>query len=507
MSIVLKNGAYAFLFNADDPELGLYYGYPCDKALFDSVLKSNKIYPILSILYCGDMLLHNLCDQIRKVERNGNITSSTYTVERDLYITLVTELAQSIKNQFNTISKQDLPLLLAKKNIYCIVITHLSFETMKIINDSINGAPGYIGTFELDLGNPIHIILFIERLIQIGFLNNSELYLKKDYEYSETDEEIIPDWAKDNPLLTDVYIINSSEYNLKVPSFIIPPELSKQGKIMKNIFDVKGKPDHYQKIAYGLQSSKEENYNFIINDKLSFDKIIVPQEKLTEYALNPEHNGSGKSKAKLFKELLGITKKDWRYLSAQITNGLTDGALCNVRKTEHGIQYHIDMPVKGLNGVSKTVRTGWITKDSTTISLTTVYIVDKNHQQNVEGDEPLIVRDLDQDLFWETLYNFAYTEAVRASKKVIPTPIYINGYPEPIMEGDCGLSSIIIKDARRGFPKWLRKNKIGNLYYKGGWQVFAETNGQSFERAKAYAETFTKILQQNGVISYRLDQK
>jgi len=185
---------------------------------------------------------------------------------------------------------------------------------------------------------------------------------------------------------------------------------------------------------------------------------------------------------------------------------LADGKLCNVRRTDYGIQYHIDIPVKGLNGVSKTVRTAWITRDNTTISLTTVYIADEKYQQNIEGEEPPIINSPDQNDFWETLYNLAHNEAVKASNRVVPTPMYITGYTEPVMDGLCGLAYIVVKDARKGFAKWLKSKNIGYQCYKGGWEVFAATRDQSFEKAKAYAETFEKILRQNGVECYSVSR-
>ena len=84
--------------------------------------------------------------------------------------------------------------------------------------------------------------------------------------------------------------------------------------------------------------------------------------------------------------------------------------------------------------------------------------------------------------------------------------MYITGYSEPIMGGMCGFASVVIKDARKGFAKWLKNNKIGYLSYKGGWEVFAATHEQSYEKAKAYAETFEKILRQNGVECYSISR-
>ncbi len=495
----LDCGAHVFLFNADEPELGSYYGYPCNKVLFDAISKHNSIF---SRIYSGDLLLHNLCTQICEVERSGNSTRRTISVEKDIYVTVLTELAQSIKEQFNTVTIHDLPMEIAKHNIYCIVLTNLPYSTRNAIDRSIKEFNGYIGLFEIDLGNPLHVTLFLESLINHGFLKENILHLKDEY---DREDVFIPDWAQENPVI-DVNIISYEDFHAAAPILIYPPELSARGERFRNIMMIKGEEDHYQKIAKELLDREGEDFKYTVNGKLSDENVIIPKEKLTKYALNFEHF-DGKSKAKLFKDLLGITKENWRYLAAQLENGLPNGKLCNVRKTDYGIQYYIDIPVKGLNGISKTVRTAWITKDQTN-ALTTAYIADEKYQKNIEGEEPSVVNSSEGDDFWKTLYSFAHNEAIKASNKVIPTPMYITGYSEPILEGLCGYAWIVVKDARRGFAKWLKNNEIGYPYYKGGRQVFARTPSQSHERAKTYAETFERILRQNGVECYsssRLD--
>lgn len=63
MSKTLESGTHVFLFNADTPELGGNYGYPCNKALFDSVLKNNTLSNIYSRVFSGDLVVQNLCSQ------------------------------------------------------------------------------------------------------------------------------------------------------------------------------------------------------------------------------------------------------------------------------------------------------------------------------------------------------------------------------------------------------------------------------------------------------------
>lgn len=498
MDPIHDNGIHAFLFNADEPSLGSFYGKPCIIALFNAVIDSIATAPVFTRIYLGDMLIHGLCDKITKVDSNQDkyhSITTTHSIDKDLYISIITDLNNSIMERYNTISVQDLSMFIARHNIYCIVLTNLSYETRNDIDIMMKTLNGYIGVFEIDPGNPLHIRIIIESLIYSFYLHNNILSFQKDI---GNDDVYIPSWLEEIPHLK-TRILDFEEFIADEPKIDIPQELSERGKISADIIYKKGKRDHFQQLALELSMSKpNNNFQFVVSDKFSFRNIVIPPPKLTEYVLNIDHE-DGKHKAMLFRDLLSIRKNDWRYLAAQISNGLTDGVLCNVRTTDYGIQYHIDIPVKGLNGESKTVRTGWITKNNNNISLTTAYIVDKSSQKDIEGIEPLVVKESDKELYWETLYNFAHSEAVRASQNVIPTPMHIVGYSEPIMEGEYGYASVIIKDARKSFPRWLKRKNIGSLYYKGGWNILAKTNSHSVERAKAYAEAFEKILFQNGI--------
>ncbi len=496
-----KYGVHAFLFNADTPELGWYYGYLCNKALFDAVFEYNSVYQIFSRIYSGDILLHNLCKQISEVERVNNKTSTTYSVDQNSYLTLLTELSQSLEERTNTFTIKNLPFEIGTHNIYCIVLANLSYSTRMLIDASVKKLNGYMGMVELDMKNPLHVILFIDQMINHGYLKGTTLFLEEDLsDY----EEIIPDWAKDNSQI-NAKIITYNDFRTQAPPLIIPSELSSRGERFRKIITLKGNADHYQKIAEALLENESTFFHYTVNGKMSYDKVTVPEDKLTKYALNFEHQKGGKEKARQFKELLGIEAKNWRYLAAQIENGLVDGELCNVRKTEFGVQYHIDIPIIGLNGVSKTVRTAWITKEDDENQLTTLYVVKQKEQQNILGTEPNLVKLLDPNIFWKTLYNLAHTEAEKATNNYIVTPMYIVGYP-PILEGSCGFAWIVVKDARNGFAKWLKDNNLGSKCNKDGRKIYAPNFDQSYEKAKLYAEVFEKVLKQNGVECYSVSK-
>lgn len=376
MSTVTEYGIYVYLFNAD--EIDGNYGYVCNKMLFDSILKRDYVY---SRIYSGNVLLYNLCEQISEVKKIGDETSISKIINRELYVTLLTEFVQSIKNGYNTISEKNLYMLIARHNIYSVILTNYQYDSCENVDRLLKKFSGYIGAFQLDVGNPLHIIVFLELTIYNGFLRQNELYLQEEYGQGE---DIIPEWARNNPMI-NVNVISNEDFTKQAPPLSFPAELSFYGDRFRNIVMIKGKEDHYQKICSGLLDNEKEDFQYTVNGKLSYDKIVVPKEKFVKYALDFEHEKGGKEKAKLFRDLLGITKENWRYLAAQIENGLEDGKLCNVRKANYGIQYHIDIPVKGLNGVSKNVRTAWIAKEKGEISLVTIFIASEKEQQNIEG--------------------------------------------------------------------------------------------------------------------------
>jgi hypothetical protein len=74
----------------------------------------------------------------------------------------------------------------------------------------------------------------------------------------------------------------------------------------------------------------------------------------------------------------------------------------------------------------------------------------------------------------------------------------VEGYPL-IADGACGSASVTVKDARTGFAKWLIKNEHGCNGYRGGASVFFLDNSQSYDRAKAAAEAFARVLIWNGI--------
>lgn len=99
----------------------------------------------------------------------------------------------------------------------------------------------------------------------------------------------------------------------------------------------------------------------------------IPSQKITSYALNPDHPIGG-NKARVFKSALGFDQSNAGDLTCQIKDGIARYPAQPGRADQFGRRYTVDIPVTGPAG-SGTVRTGWIIKPgSDAPSLTTLFV-------------------------------------------------------------------------------------------------------------------------------------
>ncbi|MDX2076396.1 MAG: hypothetical protein SFZ02_08180 [bacterium] len=103
-------------------------------------------------------------------------------------------------------------------------------------------------------------------------------------------------------------------------------------------------------------------------------KAIIPLEKLSEYALNPEHD-EGKHKARVFKSALGLTQNDAPFLQKVIQEIIFTHEAKHESSNDYGERYVIDFELTTSVGTA-IIRTAWIIRFSEDFPrLTTCYIV------------------------------------------------------------------------------------------------------------------------------------
>lgn len=99
----------------------------------------------------------------------------------------------------------------------------------------------------------------------------------------------------------------------------------------------------------------------------NYQNASIARDKLEGYVLDPNHEAaqpdgsSGKDKARVFKAALGFDQSNWEILNQRILDELPyHEAVFEAEKKDWGKAYHVDMPILGVNGSTKNVRTAWI---------------------------------------------------------------------------------------------------------------------------------------------------
>ena len=96
----------------------------------------------------------------------------------------------------------------------------------------------------------------------------------------------------------------------------------------------------------------------------------ISMRKFTEYSLNPEKQPD---KARAFKDALGYDLSNYQQLEKQIRDTFDREKLKEKEKIKYGTKYEQKMMLKGPNGKTAKVLTGWI-DDNKDFHLTSVYI-------------------------------------------------------------------------------------------------------------------------------------
>jgi hypothetical protein len=104
------------------------------------------------------------------------------------------------------------------------------------------------------------------------------------------------------------------------------------------------------------------------------DRASIADEKLRDYALNPDHD-EGKHKARVFVAMLGIERDDFEFLRDQILAGIRSTPVHDVRPHRYGTRCSVRLEIEGRAGMRANVMTGWmVPDDGSPPHLTSLYV-------------------------------------------------------------------------------------------------------------------------------------
>jgi hypothetical protein len=104
------------------------------------------------------------------------------------------------------------------------------------------------------------------------------------------------------------------------------------------------------------------------------DKVKVDSNKVTNYALDPNHP-VGRNKAKVFESSLGYKQSNANQLMEQVQSKLPNSEAVLGVADQYGQRFTVDIPITGVNGNEAVVRTGWILEPGSEIPrMTTIFV-------------------------------------------------------------------------------------------------------------------------------------
>ncbi len=493
-------GSFSFLFDSSHSDAPSSYGARFNPAFMRALKRADPAGETHSWILLGDMLTHNLAMKITKVEHDGNRSSRTMGYDRDVLKTAIFDFTQwvaELPSRFDP--EQLLERLLRLHVFHCVTVPTVNTEIAMRIDSALRTEPLYLGVAAIDRSNPVLVTLLMEYLVRSAGVSQGRIWLEADY-----DGDVF------NPFETDeggngdiVSILDMGGLSAKfgpLPQL----ELSQKGAKIAERYRRKTRSSLQERVLQLLADRWDErggSFRFDAIGDVSRFEAIVPPPKLTHYALDPAHPKGG-SKAKFFNDVLAIGPTDWKYLYAQILSGVLDAPLADVTMKRweggYGVSFNANLGITGLNGRVANVFTNWIMEPDGLPRLSTIMPTDENSEGHIATEPPIVGSALKGDAKWERLYELANEAGTKAHDDAVPTPMFIEGFGGQ-GDGECGFGYVHVPDARRDFARWLLKNGHAYKGYRGGATISCPRDGQSVDRAFAYATAFARVLELNGV--------
>jgi hypothetical protein len=491
------------------------YNLPALIATFTALLEADEDGEAAFELRQGDLLLHNLCYIPARVEyevktvgtRTHRSLATHTTADTDLFKTLIWDLDDALAGAWRTLDSDTLFRAVGYRDVYVLTMSDLAPRLRDHVDHRLRSEPFYLGAFEADPGNPIQRHISVDTLIH-----------RSDYRQRWL---LFDPWSSEDPLDPPPLDLHGEEWYLGLDfagvRYLTPEERedeefvlrwrerphSERGCRSAELLARRTDRGHLARLA-------EEAARIPVEDDLlpfAIEVDAMPlaadaevdREKLTGYLLNPQHE-RGRDKARWFKAVLGIETNDWRHLSAQLRQGLLRAErIERVRSTPYGVQYNVDTPINGINGKVALVTSAWEVVDGQPPRLITAF-PGGIHDGDATAPPTLTVpAAMPAAERWPALWALAEDYANDAAAGIAPTPMRITDgvSSEWVPEGAFGFAWVAVRDARRGFARWLVRS--GKAHSEHGRGAMLMAPASRYDKARAWADAFVEVLGFNGI--------
>lgn len=148
----------AFHFDADNEELGGYYGLPIRRALFGAILKSRTI-DLHTKVFQGDVLL-----AMQTMDREKTETGETHHFNKDRFLSAIQTLLAPGSHIWMTFSEKTVKKLL-EGNVFVLLFESISFRDAREIDQALHVYPWYLGALQIDDTCPVHWVAYANAMV------------------------------------------------------------------------------------------------------------------------------------------------------------------------------------------------------------------------------------------------------------------------------------------------------------------------------------------------------
>lgn len=494
-----------FLFDGgaegvEEPALSAFTG-----ALLGAISMADPSGTLIAELRGGLPLLSDFAAQISEVSTEPKRSGYTQTHDMDLFKLLLWDMAESLCEGIGAPDPHAILDVLRLGREECLALSDVPENIRKGCEVTLKSCPGYVGSCQIDAGNPIQRRAFYDGLMHFALIENGAVIQQRSVEGDE-------DWELKGARgfgPNGLKWVDHAYGLIPEPFQLQKSPLSTRGALSLDRLRRKTRIAPEGRVFRALVEAswtdrKGQSYRFATaepgNDIL---QAILPDGKFTDYLFNRDHQ-KGSAKAAFVIDELGFEPDDWRYLAAQFYDGLLlsepRDLMIQHWPDGYGARFNVFVEVTSRIGKRGIMRTGWMLKPRELPRLTTA-IPDRREEGVVRPPTPPVLAPrLEDDIWWADLFRLSDERGRAAHAATLPTPMLLEDYGI-VEEGECGSAAILIADARRGFARWLIKNGFGDRGYRGGAAVRCNLSSQSMERAEAYARAFARVLALNGVSS------
>jgi hypothetical protein len=498
----------AFFFDEDHPALDMVFGPQCASFIINAI-ENNSDMPALRLLrgsllhtrYCYDLAEIRLSTpDANTIGISASASGQTLKPDTDHLLTIICDLAETMKASGSSLTEDELQNVLARKNIWVVVAQGLSDKHRPAIERSLSEFGPYLGWVKVDWSNPVHMDLFANSLFKDMFVDKNGLCKLSEWpegtEDREGEEAMIQEYgSRSTPSLLD-----HQEFEKRAPKLLVMGQPNDRS--MLSVHRISGdEPNHRTKVG---ESLSQENFKAVggfrtfstakPDDGIEF---VVPEEKLTKYLLNLDHPRGG-AKAQFFQDTLEIVSGDWRYLADQFCQAARKSEFYRLNVTEYGVIHGALVRVTGRNGRQAVVETGWQFEGAGPGKFVTAYPGDESL---IDTLEPVIDRVPEPSYpvpaCWKKIHEIAHSCGMQRGESKTPTPMVLEEWGT-VWEGKCGFGWVFLPNARAPFAKWALKSNIGYAS-RSGVHISSKLSTQSIEKNLAYAEGYAEVLKANGI--------